>query len=169
MKENEEKPKNIELPVEESIEAEEVFAPHDTTTAEAEETNNDEQSAKTARKKAFKQIVSNDEEEKVEMNFYTFLGGEFIAHLLRKQIKFVLLLTLLTIAYITNRYAFQNEIVENKRLTEQLEDRRLRAIVATSNLVEYTRRSNVQEELPDTTLKQSNTPHRYLKIGTKKQ
>ena len=133
------------------------------------EENLQQEERKVQAKKTFNQLVSNDDEEKVEWSFYTILGGELMAYLLRKQVKFIALLTFMTVLYVTNRYAFQKELVINKELNEQLEDRRLRAVVATSNLVEYTRRSNIQEELSDTTLRQTDIPHRYIKLKTSTQ
>ena len=50
------------------------------------------------------------------------------------------------------------------QLTEKLKDRRLRAVVNSSALIEYTRRSNIQDELSDSTLQQTKTPHFYLKL-----
>lgn len=124
---------------------------------------------KAEAKSALKRLLSNDEEEKVALSFYTILGGELLAYLLRKQIRFVAFLTLLVLIYVTNRYSYQDILVDNKELREQLEDRRLRAVVASSNLIEYTRRSNVQEEMPDTTLHQADIPHRYIKLKTSAQ
>lgn len=110
---------------------------------------------------AFEELTS--EEDSVSLSMRTIIGGDILAgRWFRHQLKFLMALAVLTIFYVTNRYSYQQEIIENKRLTLLLEDRRLRAIVATSDLTEYTRRSNIEQHLSDTTLKSSPTPFYYL-------
>lgn len=105
-----------------------------------------------------------EDDDKVDFTLKNFMGGDIIAHVLKKQLLFVLMLTFMAIVYVTNRYACQTETIEKKRLTEKLEDRRLRAVVASSQLIEYTRRSNIQGNLKDSTLQPTKIPHHYIKI-----
>ena len=110
---------------------------------------------------AFEELTS--EEDSVSLSMRTIIGGDILAgRWFRRQLPFLMFLAVLAIFYVTNRYAYQQEIIENKRLTLLLEDRRLRAVVATSDLTEYTRRSNIEQQLSDTTLKSSPTPFYYL-------
>ena len=110
---------------------------------------------------AFEELTK--EEDSVSLSMRTIIGGDILAgRWFRRQLPFLMFLAVLAIFYVTNRYAYQQEIIENKRLTLLLEDRRLRAVVATSDLTEYTRRSNIERQLSDTTLKSSPTPFYYL-------
>ena len=123
----------------------------------------DEISSDEKAKKAFERLTDIEDEESVSVNLRNIIGGDILAgRWFRRQLPFLMFLCVLAIFYVTNRYAYQKEIIENKRLTLLLEDRRLRAVVATSDLTEYTRRSNIERHLSDTTLKSSPTPFYYL-------
>ena len=114
-------------------------------------------------KMAFERLTDIEDEESVSVNLRNIIGGDILAgRWFRRQLPFLMFLCVLAIFYVTNRYAYQKEIIENKRLTLLLEDRRLRAVVATSDLTEYTRRSNIERNLSDTTLKSSPAPFYYL-------
>lgn len=114
-------------------------------------------------KMAFERLTDIEDEESVSVNLRNIIGGDILAgRWFRRQLPFLMFLCVLAIVYVTNRYAYQKEIIENKRLTLLLEDRRLRAVVATSDLTEFTRRSNIERNLSDTTLKSSPTPFYYL-------
>ena len=58
----------------------------------------------------------------------------------------------------SNRYACQRELLEQTRLTETLTDRRYKALTASSQLKEQTRRSQLMDMLVDTTLEAPTTP-----------
>ena len=108
-------------------------------------------------------LTDLDEDESVPLNFRNIIGGDIlVSSLVRRQLFYLLFLCILSIIYVTNRYAYQQDIIEQKRLTHSLEDRRLRAIVATSNLTEYTRRSNIEQHLTDTTIQSTSAPFYYL-------
>ena len=113
--------------------------------------------------KAFKRLTDWDDNESVNVSLRTIIGGDVLAgRWFRRHLTFLLFLVFLAILYVTNRYAYQKEMIDNRKLTLALEDRRLRAVVATSNLTEYTRRSNISEQLPDTTLRSSSKPFYYI-------
>ena len=126
--------------------------------------NESEKPAKDERaKKAFKRLTGWDDDESVSVSLRTIIGGDILAgRWFREHLTFLLFLVFLAILYVTNRYAYQKEMIDNRKLTLALEDRRLRAVVATSNLTEYTRRSNISTQLTDSTLKSSATPFYYL-------
>lgn len=108
-------------------------------------------------------LTDLDEDESVPLNFRNIIGGDIlVSSLVRRQLFYLLFLCILSIIYVTNRYAYQQDIIERRRLTHCLEDRRLRAIVATSNLTEYTRRSNIEQHLTDTTIQSTSAPFYYL-------
>jgi len=145
---------------EEMGEAETVEEPQDAE-ADAGEVSSDEKA-----KQAFEKLTGMDDEDAITVNFRTIIGGDVLAgRWFRRQLKFLLFLVGLAILYVSNRYACQRETIENIELTHKLEDRRLRAVVATSNLTEFTRRSNIQSKLQDSTLKSSPAPFYYLQTN----
>lgn len=75
------------------------------------------------------------------------LGGAILAHVIQKQIKLVLLITLFLIIYITCRYQCQQKMVEIDRMEQQLTSIRYKATVVTSFLTEKSRESNIMEML----------------------
>lgn len=108
-------------------------------------------------------LTDLDEDESVPLNFRNIIGGDIlVSSLVRRQLFYLLFLCILSIIYVTNRYAYQQDIIERRLLTLRWEDRRLRAIVATSDLTEYTRRSNIEQQLTDTTIQSTSAPFYYL-------
>lgn len=75
------------------------------------------------------------------------LGGAILAHVIQRQIKLVLLITLFLIIYITCRYQCQQKMVEIDRMEQQLTSIRYKATVVTSFLTEKSRESNIMEML----------------------
>ena len=113
--------------------------------------------------KAIEQLAS--EEDSVDISLTTIIGGDILAsRWFKRQLFFVFVLAILSVLYITNRYAYQQEKIERKKLTQELEDRRKRAIVAECNLIEFCRRKNIEESLSDSTLRVSNEPFYYLDL-----
>ena len=107
-----------------------------------------------------------EDDDTVSISIRTIMGGDVLGgRWFRRQFPFLLLLVMMAILYVTNRYAYQKEIIENRKLTHQLEDRRLRAVVATSDLTEFTRRSNIIKTVSDTTLDSSPAPYYYLQAN----
>ena len=81
------------------------------------------------------------------------MGGNYLTGAwLRRNIGFILLLIVMVILYISNRYNCQQAMLEEKQLNDTLLDRRYKALTARSQLQEYTLRSNVEENLADSTL-----------------
>lgn len=136
------------------------------TTEEPQEADAADVSSDEKAKQAFEKLTGMDDEDAITVNFRTIIGGDVLAgRWFRRQLKFLLFLAGLAILYVSNRYACQRETIENIELTHKLEDRRLRAVVATSNLTEFTRRSNIQSKLQDSTLKSSPAPFYYLQTN----
>lgn len=113
--------------------------------------------------RTLRRLTGWDDDESISLNLKTVFGGDVLAgRWFRRHFFFLSFLVLLAIIYVTNRYAYQKEMIDNRKLILQLEDRRLRAVVATSNLTEYMRRSNISSQLSDTTIKSSPAPFYYL-------
>lgn len=95
-------------------------------------------------------------EDLPQLSLREILGGDFlVGHFLRRQIRFILLLMLLGIAYITNRYMAQQEVIEEERLRKELTDTKNYMLTQYSELTEQSRQSLLEQRLRangDTTL-----------------
>lgn len=80
------------------------------------------------------------------------IGGIGLASFIRHNWGFLAILVSLIIFYIALGYETDREIVENNRLTEELEDRKYKALIRESELCEHTLRSKVEKMLKDSTL-----------------
>ena len=93
------------------------------------------------------------------MSLRTVLGGDILASgWFRRQFWFIVLVVVMCIFYISNRYACQKEMIESTKLEDTLLDRRYKALTISSQLKELTRPSVVEEHLSDTALKVSTDP-----------
>ena len=73
-----------------------------------------------------------------------FDGDMLLSPLLQRHLGLFLLVFVLIVAYVSNRYAFQREQVEIKQLREQLNDAKFEALARSSELMEKSRESNIQ-------------------------
>lgn len=80
------------------------------------------------------------------------IGGIGLVSFIRHNWGFLAILVSLIIFYIALGYETDREIVENNRLTEELEDRKYKALIRESELCEHTLRSKVEKMLKDSTL-----------------
>lgn len=114
-------------------------------------------------RKAFRKLTDLDEEGESGMSLRTILGGDILAgRWFRRQIAYVLLLAVLAIIYVSNRYACQREEIRRDDLADTLVDRKFKALTISSRLTEFSMRSNVEENLSDTTLKTSMKSSYYV-------
>lgn len=100
------------------------------------------------------------------MTLRSILGGEILtSDLLRRQIPLLALLVVLTIVYISNRYSFQQEMIEIDRLKKELTDIRYDALTRSSELTEKSRRSHVEEYVSqgESTLQTATQPPYLIK------
>ena len=132
--------------------------------ADADAAKDEVKAEHAAAVQAIEQLAS--EEDSVDISLTTIIGGDILAtRWFKRQLAFLFLLAILSVVYITNRYAYQQEKIERKKLTQTLEDRRKRAIVAECNLIDFCRRKNIEANLRDTTLRISNEPCYYLNLS----
>ena len=82
-----------------------------------------------------------------------------------KKVLIILLVVVLLVVYVSNRYACQQEYLEQTRLLDTLQDRRWQLLTISSEIKEKTRRSFVEENLHDTTLGTSTQPLYQLEVG----
>jgi ABC-type transport system involved in cytochrome bd biosynthesis fused ATPase/permease subunit len=67
-----------------------------------------------------------------------------LSPLLQRHLGLFLLMFVLVIAYVSNRYAFQREQVQIQRLRSELNDVKYEALARSSELMEKSRESNIQ-------------------------
>ncbi len=125
----------------------------------------DKQEAATTQ--TLKEFMSADEDEgRPNISLRTILGGDIITgKWFRKHLPFIILLSVMAIVYISNRYAYEFEMLEQKELTDTLHDRRYKALTRSSQLLEKKLRSNVEEDLADSTIQTASTPSYIIKIN----
>ena len=87
-------------------------------------------------------------EDLPQLSLREILGGDFlVGRFLRGQIRFILLLMLLGIAYITNRYVAQQEIIEEENLRKELTEKKNYMLTQYSELTEQSRQSILEQRL----------------------
>lgn len=116
-------------------------------------------------RKALKQLTAMDEdEERMDVSLRSILGGDILAgEWFRRQFWFIVMLVFFAIIYVSNRYACQQEMIESTKLADTLLDRRYKALTRSSQLLEKTLRSRVEEELLDSTLQTATSPSFTIK------
>lgn len=116
-------------------------------------------------RQAFKQLVDIDDGSNISLR--SILGGDILGgKTFRKQIWFLLMLTIMAIIYVSNRYACQREEIRRVDLSKELIDKQFKALTISSELTEFSMRSNVEENLVDTTLQISTSSSYYLTADT---
>lgn len=76
----------------------------------------------------------------------SFLGGDILANdFFRRQTKLIILIMVFIIFYIHNRYASQRQLIEIDRLKKELIDIKYDALTRSSELMERSRQSRIEE------------------------
>lgn len=89
---------------------------------------------------------NNKQKEASHINLRSILGGEILVHsFLRRQVYLLILIVILTILYIDNRYSSQQELIEIDRLKKELTDIKYDALTISSELTEKSRQSRIEE------------------------
>ncbi|MBQ7471500.1 MAG: hypothetical protein IJS97_03645 [Prevotella sp.] len=96
------------------------------------------------------------------------LGGDLLLkHFIRDQIWVIMLITLFTIIYISNRYSCQQDLIEIDQLQKDLQNAKYKTLSVSSELTEKCRESHVLELLrnnEDSVLKIPNQPPYIINI-----
>lgn len=133
--------------------------------AKTEEDIQAELDAKKKASEALKNLISEDDDEKVDISFRSLIGGDiFAGKWFRRHFWYIVLCVLLCIIYTSNRYYCQKEIITQHQLDDTIRDRRYKLITISSQITEKTRRRTVERELADTALKTSQSPIYLLPI-----
>lgn len=95
----------------------------------------------------------------------SILGGEVLVHLMKRQSNLIILIMLLVILYVDNRYSSQQEMIEIDRLKKELIDTKYDALTISSELTEKSRQSRIEEYISaeGTPLKTAATPPYLIK------
>jgi hypothetical protein len=96
-----------------------------------------------------KALASDDEPKKgANITLREILGGDILTkQIIRSQIGMIVLIVVITIIYIGNRYGSQKEMIEIDKLTRELQDAKYKALSSSSTLTERCRESRVLEVL----------------------
>lgn len=113
-------------------------------------------------------FTSDDSEDRPHgrpKSLNSLLGGEIFAMpWFRHQIPYFIMVLLMLLVYVNNRYTCQSKLREQSMLNDTLLDRRYKALTRSSQLKECMRRGYIEKVLTDTTLQTSNTPSYNLKV-----
>ncbi len=106
-------------------------------------------------RKAFRKLTDEEDDyARPNVSLRTILGGDILGgRWFRKQFWYIVMVVIMCIIYVSNRYYCQQEMIEGTKLADTLKDRHIKALTAESQLKEMTSRSTVEEHLADTTLK----------------
>ena len=96
-----------------------------------------------------KQINEKTEKAKKAKNrtsLKNIIGGDILAtDFFRRQTKLLVLIMVLILFYIHNRYACQQQMIENEKLKKELIDIKYDALTRSSELMEKSRQSRIEE------------------------
>ena len=74
------------------------------------------------------------------------LGGDILANdFFKRQTRLLILIMILTVLYIDNRYSSQQELIEIDKLKKDLIDIKYDALTRSSELMEKSRQSRIEE------------------------
>lgn len=81
-----------------------------------------------------------------KMTLKSILGGDILANdFFRRQTKLLILIMVFVIFYISNRYSCQQQLIEMDRLEKELTDIKYDALTRSSELMERSRQSRIEE------------------------
>ena len=87
-------------------------------------------------------------EDLPQVSLREILGGDYLlGSYLRRNIGFIILLVLLGILYISNRYAAQQEIIEEEKLRQELVEKKNYALTQYAALTMASRQSSIERKL----------------------
>ena len=103
-----------------------------------------------------------DEEAMGDLSFKAILGGDILgSKFFLKQILFVMFCVVLMLTYTANRYSSQQDAILIDELRNELRDVKYNVMTQSSELMNFTRQSNIEKLLKqtnDSTLQNPTTP-----------
>ena len=126
--------------------------------AEAEPSPSKKEERRRKTRLTLEQLTQSEDEDDIRLSAQSITSGKFLRNLFYDHVWFILFITILVIIYVGNRYACQQEQIEQSKLIEKLTDRHYKALGTSSELKERTRPSELMELLNDSSLSNSNSP-----------
>lgn len=105
-------------------------------------------------------------EKKTRASWKSIIGGDILAtEFFRRQTKLVVLIMLLILFYIHNRYVCQQQMIEIDKLKKELIDIKYEALTRSSELMELSRQSRIEEYIKtrDSQLQTATNPPYLIK------
>lgn len=101
---------------------------------------------KQSEKKTTKKEKDKEKKVKKRTSLKSILGGDILAtDFFRRQTKLLVLMMVLILFYIHNRYACQQQMIEIDKLKKELIDIKYDALTRSSELMERSRQSRIEE------------------------
>ncbi|MDD4760600.1 MAG: FtsL-like putative cell division protein [Bacteroidaceae bacterium] len=95
--------------------------------------------------------LTDDDEEHVNLSFGAVLGGDILSgKWFRREVWFLVMIIFMIILYITNRYTSQQNMIKIDNLKKELTEIRYESMTRSSQLMQRTRESKVEEFLKNT-------------------
>ncbi len=96
--------------------------------------------------KEAKQTTGKTGKKKRRTSWKSIIGGDILAtDFFRRQTKLLVLIMVLVLFYIHNRYACQRQMIEVDQLKKELTDIKYDALTRSSELMEKSRQSHIEE------------------------
>ena len=96
--------------------------------------------------KQIKEITEKEKKAKNRTSLKNIIGGDILAtDFFRRQTKLLVLIMVLILFYIHNRYACQQQMIEIDKLKKELIDIKYDALTRSSELMEKSRQSRIEE------------------------
>jgi len=109
----------------------------------------------------------SDEAPAGSLRFRDVLGGDYLWSLVRNQIWVIMLVVLITTAYVAVRYQCQQDAIDISQLEKDLVDAKFQALSSSSNLTRMCRQSTVLTMLKansDSLLQMSKQPPYIIEV-----
>ncbi|EGJ70478.1 hypothetical protein Bcop_0259 [Bacteroides coprosuis DSM 18011] len=85
---------------------------------------------------------------KKKLGFIRILRGDILVQeIILKNIPFIVLLVVIAIFYVSNRYQYQQLLIEKNKLEVTLKDSKFRALTRTADLMDKSRQSKIEEHI----------------------
>ena len=113
--------------------------------------------------------IKKAEKVKRRTSLKNIIGGDILAtDLFRRQTKLMVLIMILILFYIHNRYACQQQMIEIDNLKKELIDIKYDALTRSSELMERSRQSRIEEYIAtkESDLQTSTNPPYLIKDAT---
>ena len=84
--------------------------------------------------------------KKKHTSWKDIIGGDILAtEFFRRQLKLIVLIMVLIVFYISNRYSMQQRLIRIEKLKETLTDIKYNSLTRSSELMERSRQSHIEE------------------------